>query len=107
MKLENMDEERLRALTIMIAQKKRIFKLYNKRIKKKFKASELVWKVILPPRTKDRELGKWSPSWEGAFRIHQVLDGNDYWLESLDGIPHKIFINGKYLKKNTFQQCGK
>ena len=61
MELENMDEERLRAFTSMVAQKKKVFRLYNKRIKKKkFEIGDLVWKVILPPRTKDGELGKWS-----------------------------------------------
>ena len=61
MELESVDEERLKALTSMLAQKIRIFRLYNKRIrKKKFQVGELVWKVILPPGTKDRKLRKWS-----------------------------------------------
>ena len=44
------------------------------------------------------ELGKWSPNWEGHFKVHQVLHGNAYWLANLQGEPHKRFINGKYLK---------
>ena len=43
MELDNVDEERLEALTIIISQKKRMSRRYNKRIKrKKFEASELV-----------------------------------------------------------------
>ena len=100
MELEDVDEEILRAFTIMVIQKKKVSRFYNKRIKKKkFKKGNLVCKVILPPGTKDRELGKWSPNWEGPFKIYQVLDGNAYWLASLDGFPHKRFINGRYLKK--------
>ena len=100
MELEDVDEERLRAFTSMVIQKKKVSRFYNKRIKKKkFEEGDMVCKVILPPGTKDRELGKWSPNWEGPFKIYQVLDGNAYWLASLDGIPHKRFINGRYLKK--------
>ena len=73
MELEGVDEERLKALTNMLAQKIRISRLYNKRIrKKKFEVGELVWKVILPTGTKDREFGKWSPNWEGPFKVHQI-----------------------------------
>ena len=54
---------------------------------------------MLPIDAKDRELGKWSPNWEGPFKVHQVLPGNAYWLSSLEGEPNKRFINGKYLKK--------
>ena len=50
----------------------------------------------MPIGAKDRELGKWSPNWEGPFKVHQVLLENAYWLE--EG-PHKRLINGKYLKK--------
>lgn len=39
--------------------------------------------------TKDRELGKWSSNWEGSYKVYKVLEGNVYWLSSLDGKPHK------------------
>ncbi|GKU90944.1 hypothetical protein SLEP1_g4883 [Rubroshorea leprosula] len=59
---------------------------------------DLVWKVILPPEKKDPRFGKWSPNWEGSFRIHEVLRGGAYWLESLNGELHPRKINGIYLK---------
>ena len=34
MELENVDEERLRAFTSMVIQKKKVSRFYNKRIKK-------------------------------------------------------------------------
>ena len=72
----------------------------NKRvIRKNFEEGELFQKVVLSIGAKDRELGKWSPNWEGPFKVHQVLRRNAYWLSSLEGEPHKSFINGKYLKK--------
>ena len=73
---------------------------YNKRVKiKNFEEGELVWKVVLPIDAKDRELGKWFPNCEGPFKVNKVLPENAYWLSSLEGEPHKMFINGKYLKK--------
>ena len=79
---------------------------YNKQVRRKsFEErelvwkGELVWKVVLPIGDKDEELGKWSPNWEGPFKVYQVLLGNSYWLLSLEGEPHKRLGNGKYLKK--------
>ena len=34
----------------------------------------------MPIGDKDRELGKWSPNWEGPFKVDQVLLENAYWL---------------------------
>ena len=59
MELENIDEERMQALNNLIAQKKKISRIYNKKVKKKsFEKGGLVWKVILPVGVKDREFGK-------------------------------------------------
>ncbi|XP_050207365.1 uncharacterized protein LOC126656791 [Mercurialis annua] len=102
MELENLEEGRLQALNNMIIQKKKVSRSYNKKVRPKtFQEDELVWKLILPPGTKDREYGKWSTNWEGPFLVHKVMKGNAYWLSSLEGEPHKKFINGKYLKKYT------
>ncbi|XP_055961838.1 uncharacterized protein LOC126681523 [Mercurialis annua] len=102
MELENLEEGRLQALNNMIIQKKKVSRSYNKKVRSKtFQEDELVWKLILPPGTKDREYGKWSTNWEGPFLVHKVMKGNAYWLSSLEGEPHKKFINGKYLKKYT------
>ena len=100
MELEHLDQEQMDAFNRMVVQKKKIAKAYNKKVKKKrFQEDELVWKLVLPAGTKDPVFGKWSPNWEGPFKIQRVLEGNAYWLASLQGEPHKRFINGKYLKK--------
>ncbi|XP_050238250.1 uncharacterized protein LOC126687736 [Mercurialis annua] len=102
MELENLEEGRLQALNNMIIQKKKVSRSYNKKVRPKtFQEDELVWKLILPPDTKDREYGKWSTNWEGPFLIHKVMKGNAYWLSRLEDEPHKKIINGKYLKKYT------
>ena len=81
-------------------QKKKMARAYNKSvIRKSFEEGELIWKVVLPIGYKDIEFEKWSPNWERAFKFYQALPRNANWLSSLEGEPHKRFINGKYLKK--------
>ncbi|XP_073298606.1 uncharacterized protein [Primulina huaijiensis] len=99
MELEELDELRIQAYNALLLEKQKVARIYNRRINKKnFQEGDIVWKTILPMGTKDRDLGKWSPNWEGPFKVHKVLDGNAYWLSSVDGQPHKRCITGKYLK---------
>ena len=95
-----MDKIRFSALDHLRMQKIKVEKAYNKKVKlKTFSEEELVMKAILPIGLKDPRLGKWSPNWEGPFKIHQVLRGGAYHLKNLDGQIHNRLINGKYLKK--------
>jgi hypothetical protein len=98
--IDGLEESRIDALNNMQAQKKRLERIYNKRVhEKSFAIGDLVWKLILPidGRNKGR-FGKWSPNWEGPFRVLKVLRGGAYHLESLLGVSHERTINGKYLK---------
>jgi hypothetical protein len=73
---------------------------YNKKVKlKEFQVGDLVWEVVLPLGTKDATYGKWSPNWHGPYRVDQVLLGNAYMLEELDGVKFPVAINGQHLKK--------
>jgi hypothetical protein len=48
----------------------KIAKAYNKRVmEKSFHVGDLVWKTILPLETRSGMFGKWSPSWEGPFKV--------------------------------------
>ena len=106
MELEALDGKRLQALDHIMIQKKKVARAYNKRFRRKsFEEGELVWKVVLPIGSKDREFRKLSHNWEEPFKVHQVLHGNAYWLSSLEGEQHKRFINGKYLK--IYDECSK
>ncbi|GKV01316.1 hypothetical protein SLEP1_g13876 [Rubroshorea leprosula] len=99
LELEDLEDKRLIALDRLQAQKLKIAKSYNKRVKGKTLAvGNLVWKAILPFGKKDHRFRKWSPNWEGPFRIHEVLREGAYWLESLDGDLHARKINEIYLK---------
>jgi len=55
--------------------------------------------VVLAIGKKDPKYGKWSPNWEGPFRVRKVLNGGAYWLENLEGEQQPRFINEKYLKR--------
>nr|AAM74403.1 Putative retroelement [Oryza sativa Japonica Group] len=100
---DNLDEvidKRLKALEEIEKEKKRVAKAYNKRVKAKlFQVGDLVWKTIFPLGTRSKEFGKWSPSWEGPYRVCGIVRGNAYFLETLQGERFQRAINGKYLKK--------
>ena len=84
--LEDLPGHRLKALINVKANKARIGQWYDKRVKVKiFAQAELVWKLILPIGTKRSKFGKWSPTWEGSFRINSCVPGNAYILETLKG----------------------
>ena len=90
----------LKALINVGANKARISRWYDKKVKNKtFEQRELVWKLILPIGTKSSKFGKWSPTWEGPFRVNICVPGNDYILGTLEGKEYSRALNGKYLKK--------
>ena len=99
--LDDLSFHRLRALGNTEANKLRLAKYYNKKVKsKQFSEGDLVWKVKLPIGSKDSEFGKWSPNWEGPCQIKRCALGNAYVLETLGGEEEfGRAINKKYLKK--------
>ena len=99
--LEDLSCHQLRALENIEANKLRIAKYYNKKVKgKQFSEGDLVWKVKLPIGSKDSKFDKWSSNWEGPYRIKCYAPGNAYVLETLGGEEgFDRAFNGKYLKK--------
>ena len=82
--LEDLSCLRLRALENIEANKQRVAKYYNKKVKiKQFFEGDLVWKVKLSIGSKDSKFGKWSPNWEGPYRVKHCVPGNAYILETL------------------------
>jgi hypothetical protein len=71
--MDNIDEvtdKRVTTLGEIEKDKIMVAKAYNKKVKSKsFQVGDLVWKTILPLRNKDRKFGKWSPSWEGPYKV--------------------------------------
>jgi hypothetical protein len=98
--LEDVVGHRLKALVIIEENKKRVARWYDKKVKvKEFGDGDLVSKLILPIGTKSSKFGKWSPNWEGPYRINQSVLGNAYILETLEGVVFPRALNRKYLKK--------
>jgi hypothetical protein len=101
--MDNIDEvtdKRLMALREIEKDKIMVAKAYNKKVKaKSFQVGNLVWKTILLLRSRDRKFGKWSPSWEGPYRITQVIAGNAYMLQTLQGEDLPKALNGRFLKQ--------
>jgi hypothetical protein len=97
--LEDLHMIRLRALENIEKNKMRVAKYYNKKVKvKQFAEGDLVWKALLPIGTKYSTFGKWSPNWEGPFRMVRCTPGNAYILKTLLVEEFTAAINGRYLR---------
>jgi hypothetical protein len=98
--IDNLTENHLKALQEIEKEKLQVAKAYNKRVREKsFQVGELVWKLILPVGLCDKKFRKWSPNWEGPYRVVRIVPGNTYIVEALDGRLIPKALNGKYLKK--------
>jgi len=98
--LEDLAGHWLSALVSIRENNKRVAKWYDKRVKvNEFADGDLVWKLILPIRSKISKFGKWSPNWEGRYRINRFAPRNAYILETLKGVVFSRALNGIYLKK--------
>jgi hypothetical protein len=94
------NDVRLKALKKIEKENARVAKAYNKKVKSKsFQVGELVWKTILPIVSKSNQFSKWSPNWEGPYKVIKVIFRNSYLLETLQGERLTGAINGRYLKK--------
>jgi hypothetical protein len=73
-KLDEVSNERIKPLGEIERDKLRVARAYNKRVKEKlFQVGDLVWKMILPVGSKSNKFEKWSPNWEGPYRIEEVI----------------------------------
>jgi hypothetical protein len=98
--IEDLTELRLLSLERIKENKTKVARAYNKKVKlKEFQVGDLVWEAVLPLGTKGAAYGKWSSNWLGPYRIDQVLPGNAYMLEELDGVKFSVAVNGQHLKK--------
>jgi hypothetical protein len=98
-KIDDVHESQFKALEEIEKEKIKIAKAYNKRVVGKlFQVGDLVWKMILPLGTQSSKFGKWSPSWEGPFRVIRVVPDNAYFVKNPEGHSLPKALNGKYLK---------
>jgi hypothetical protein len=80
--MDNIDEvtdKRMMALKEIERDKVIVAKAYNKTVKaESFLVVDLVWKTVLPLRSRDQKFGEWSPSWEEPYRVTRVISSNAY-----------------------------
>jgi hypothetical protein len=99
-RIDEVSDERMRALGEIERDKLRVARAYNKRVKEKsFQVGDLVWKMILPIGSRSITFRKWSPNWEGPYRIEEVIPRNSYMVQSVQRTSLPRELNGKYLKK--------
>jgi hypothetical protein len=83
-RLDEVSDERMKALGEIERDKLRVARAYNKRVKEKlFQVGDLVWKTILPIGSKSNKFGKWSPNWKGPYKIEEVIPENSYMVQSI------------------------
>jgi hypothetical protein len=98
--VEDLMELRLWSLEKIKENKAKVARAYNMKVKpKEFRVGDLVWEAVLPLGTKDVAYGKWSPNRHGPYMVDQVLSGNAYMLEELDGVKFLVAVNGQHLKR--------
>jgi len=98
--VEDLTELRLWSLEKIKENKAKVARAYNKKVKpKNFQVGDLVWEAVLPLGTKDKKYGKWSPTWHGPYKVDQVLPGNAYMLDELDGVKFPVEHVGRRLTR--------
>jgi len=78
------------------ASKLRAQHRYNTKFKpRSFHQGDLVWRMASAARKHER---KFSPNWEGPFRINEAVGNDAYRLEHLSGAPVPATWNASHLK---------
>jgi hypothetical protein len=99
-RLDKVSDKRVKALGEIERDKLRAARAYNKRVKEKlFQVRDLVWKMILSIGSRSNMFRKWSPNWEGPYRIKEVIPENSYMVQSIQGTSLPRALNKKILKK--------
>jgi uncharacterized protein YktA (UPF0223 family) len=95
-RLGEASNERIKALGEIEKNKLRVIRAYNKKVKKKlFQVGYLIYKTILPIKSKSNKFRKWSSNWKGPYRIEDVIHRNSYMVQSIQ----ETSLPRKYLKK--------
>jgi hypothetical protein len=97
--IDKLTDKRVTALGEIEKDKIMVVKAYNQVKTKSFQVGDLIWKTVLPLRSKDRKFEKWSSNWEGPYKVTQVISGNAYLLQTLQGNDLPKMLKGRFLKQ--------
>jgi hypothetical protein len=99
-RLDEVSDERVKALGEIERDMLRVARAYNKKVKEKlFQVRDLVRKTILSIGSRSNKFRKWSPNWKGPYRIEEVIPENSSMVQSIQGTSVPRTLNGEYLKK--------
>ena len=98
LELDLLEERRTDAQLRLAAYQARAARYYNKKVRpKRFGVGDLVLRVVTP-NTKPKNSGVLGPTWEGPYRIREVVANGSYRLAELDGQDIKHTWNADQLK---------
>jgi hypothetical protein len=101
-RLDEVSDERVKALGEIKKDKLRVARAYNKRVKEKlFQIEDLVWKTILPIGSRSNKFEQWSRNLEGLYL--EVILGNSYRVRSIQGTLLGLLICK--VNQNTGDMC--
>ncbi|XP_024018662.1 uncharacterized protein LOC112090784 [Morus notabilis] len=98
LELDLLEERRTDAELRLAAYRARTARYYNKKVRqKRFVVGDLVLRVVTP-NTKPRNSGTLGLTWEGPYRIREIVANGSYRLAELDGQDIKHTWNTDQLK---------
>ncbi|GFS38889.1 hypothetical protein Acr_00g0059990 [Actinidia rufa] len=97
--LDLLEEKRENAELRQMAYKCQVARYYNQRVKhRSFLPGDLVLRKVTLS-TKEPNVGKLGPTWEGPYKVIKVSRPGTYWLEDPDGKALSHPWNAEHLKK--------
>ncbi|GFY82856.1 hypothetical protein Acr_02g0010960 [Actinidia rufa] len=99
LKLDLLDEKRERVELRQTTYKCHVARYYNQRVKhRSFLPSDLVLRKVTLS-TREPNMGKLGPTWEGPYKVIKVSRSGTYWLEDMSrkSLPHPW--NAEHLNK--------
>ena len=99
LELDLIDEKRAEALTRLAAQKRKVEKYHNSKIKlRKFTDGSLVLRMVFQ-NTKVQGVEVLGPTWEGPYRVRRAIHNGTYELENLEGLVFTHPWNVEHLRQ--------
>ena len=97
--LDLIDEKRANALTRLAAQKRKVERHFNSKVKLRgFADGSLVLRKVFP-NTQVKGAGVFGPTWEGPYRVRRAIHKGTYELENLEGRAFTHPWNAEHLRQ--------
>ncbi|CAL5375138.1 unnamed protein product [Camellia sinensis] len=97
-RLEALEEKHDRAAKVMERYHESIARAYNQTVvPRKFEEGDLVWKIV-DPIMRGQPLPKFSPKWEGSYRVVQASSSGYYKLVKVEDGFQTGPLNAKFIK---------